>query len=58
MSNIFKTTDRISKAIDQVINATKELESESRKQQALKVIHEMSVLHSDCLSDLKTEKVT
>lgn len=49
---MFKTTERISKAIDQVIKATEEIEDEGRKQQALKVIHEMSVLHSDCLSDL------
>lgn len=49
---MFKTTDKISRAIDQITKATEEIKENERKKQALKVLHVMSVLHSDCLSDL------
>lgn len=51
---MFKTTDRISKAMDMVIKAAEELKNEERKQQAIEVAHQISVLHSNCFDDLKS----
>lgn len=51
---MFKTTDRINKAMDMVVKAIEELENEERKQQALAVVHELSNLYSDCIKDLKS----
>lgn len=54
--NMFATADKINRAIDQVIKATEEIEREDRKQQALQAVHVLSVLRSDCLSDLTAKK--
>lgn len=50
---MFKTTEKINKAMDLIIKAAEEMKNEERKEQALNVIHELSLLHSDCFNDLK-----
>lgn len=52
---MFKTTDKISKAIDSIRKATEELENDERKQQAISCVHQLSTLYSDCIKDMKNE---
>jgi len=55
---MFKTSDRIYKAIDMVVKATSELGESGntpRVQQAVNAAHVLSKLHSDCLADMKSE---
>lgn len=51
---MFKTTDKISKAIELLRKATEELK-EDRKDEALNVIHDLTILQSNCFADLKKE---
>ncbi len=50
---MFKTTDKISKAIDLLIKVTSELENEHRKNQTVEAIHSLSKLQQDCFADLR-----
>ena len=50
---MFKTTDKISKAMDLIIKVAEEINDPERKEEALSVIHELSVLHSKCFNDLR-----
>lgn len=54
---MFKTTDKITKAIDFIRKATVELENEERKQQAISCVHQLTVLYSDCFKDMTADEV-
>jgi len=49
---MFKTTDKINKAMDLVIKASDELENPTRKEQAIECIHVLSKLQQDCFADM------
>ncbi len=50
---MFKTADKISKAIDLLIKVTAEVEEPERKEEALAVVHQISHLYSNCILDIK-----
>ncbi len=50
---MFKTADKISKAIDIVIKSTEEMTNEERKEEAIAAVHQLSNLYSNCISDIK-----
>lgn len=53
---MFKTTDKINKAMDLVMKASEEIENEERKEQAIEAVHILSKLQQDCFADLMPVK--
>ena len=52
---MFKTTDKISKAIELLRKAAEEINNEERKNQTITAIHDLTILQSDCFADIKRE---
>lgn len=55
---MFKTVEKISKLLDQLIKLTDELENEERKHELINVIHGLSKVQQNVIGDMtKTPKI-
>lgn len=54
---MFKTTDKVSRAMDQIVKATSEIENDVIKEKALEALKLLSILHADLMSDLSERNI-